>query len=351
MAIERVSVIGGAQPVEAREVGLPDLGLRERADLQQWIIGDPSLIEPGLLILTEEYDKWATSSGDRVRDRLDLLALDSEGHLVVIELKRDGAPDDVHLQAVTYAAMVSRFTEDDLARIHAEFLRRSGRECDTQEALRLIREHCDGDELDVALLKQPRLVLVARSFPRQVTSSTVWLNEMGLDIKLVQFRLWDTGAGHVMTTSVLYPVPGLEEFTVVPARAEKAETAQRAANSTRNRKAVLRILDNGSVKPGQTLRFRAFPESLAWNNDDLDKWVAEDPRRSRATWTGDRSRPLRWEYDGDVYAPTSLVKEMVEQLTGNRPRYAFGTKYWVDDSGRDLAELADLPPEGGAASE
>ena len=344
MAIERVSVIGGAQPAEAREVGLSDLGLRERADLQQWIIADPSLIEPGLLILTEEYDKWATSGGDRVRDRLDLLALDSEGHLVVIELKRDGAPDDVHLQAVTYAAMVSRFTEEDLARIHAEFLRRTDPECDAQDALRRIREHC-GDELDVALLKQPRLILVARSFPRQVTSSTVWLNEMGLDIKLVQFRLWDTGAAHVMTTSVLYPVPGLEEFTVVPARAEKAETAQRAANSTRNRKAVLRILDNGSVKPGQTLRFRSYPESLAWDNDDLDRWVTEDPRRGRATWTGDRNRPLHWEYDDQVYAPTSLVKKMVEELTGIRPRYAFGTKYWVDDSGRDLAELAGLPAD------
>jgi hypothetical protein len=342
MAIERVSAIGKEQPTEAREIGLADLGLQERADLQRWIIGNPSLVEPGLLILTEEYDKWTTADGDRVRDRLDLLALDTDGHLVVIELKRDGAPGDVHLQAVTYAAMVSRFTEEDLARIHAEFLQRSGRECDVPEALRVIRKHC-GDELDVALLKQPRLVLVARAFPRQVTSSTVWLNEMGLDVKLVQFRLWDTGEARVMTTSVLYPVPGLEEFTIVPARAEKAETAQRAANNTRNRKAVLRIIDNGSVAPGQVLHFHPHAESSAWSNDDIKEWVSEDPTRGRVTWTGDRSRPLRWEHDGQLYAPTSLVKEMVEQLTGSRPAHAFGTRYWVDSNGRDLAELADLP--------
>lgn len=344
MAIERVSIIGAAQPVKAEEARLADLGLRERADLQKWIIADPSLVEPGLLILTEEYDKWATPGGDRVRDRLDLLALDSEGHLVVMELKRDDAPDDVHLQAITYAAMVSRFTEEDLARIHADFLRRSGEEHDTPKALQAIRAHC-GDELDAALLKQPRIVLIARSFPKQVTSSAVWLNEMGIDVKLVQFRLWANEGTHVMTTSVLYPVPGLEEFTVVPARAEKAETAQRAANSTRNRKAVLRIIDNGSVQPGQTLHFRAFPESMAWDNNEIERWVAEDPRRGRATWTGDRGRPLRWEYDGQCYAPTSLVKEMVEQLTGNRPGYASGPRYWLDSEGRDLAELADLPGE------
>ena len=73
--------------------------------------------------------------------------------------------------------------------------------------------------------------------------------------------------------------------------------------------------------------------------------MTEDPRRGRATWTGDRNRPLHWEYDDQVYAPTSLVKKMVEELTGIRPRYAFGTKYWVDDSGRDLAELAGLPAD------
>ncbi|AJE85572.1 methylated-DNA-(protein)-cysteine S-methyltransferase DNA binding protein [Streptomyces albus] len=95
----------------------------------------------------------------------------------------------------------------------------------------------------------------------------------------------------------------------------------------------------------QTLRFRSYPESLAWNNDDLDQWVAEDPRRGRTTWTGDRTRSLRWEYDGEVYAPTPLVKKMVEQLTGNQPRSAYGTRYWVDDSGRDLTELADLPAD------
>ena len=60
--------------------------------------------------------------GLAVKDRLDVLAVDQTGQLVVIELKRDDAPTDVHLQAITYAAMVSRFSEEQIIGIHTDFL-------------------------------------------------------------------------------------------------------------------------------------------------------------------------------------------------------------------------------------
>ncbi|WP_328949275.1 hypothetical protein OG778_14505 [Streptomyces sp. NBC_00184] len=49
------------------------------------------------------------------RDRLDVLGLDATGRLVVVELKRGTADRDVHLQAITYAALVSRFDLGTLA--------------------------------------------------------------------------------------------------------------------------------------------------------------------------------------------------------------------------------------------
>jgi hypothetical protein len=45
-------------------------------------------------------------------ERLDVLALDRTGRLIVAELKRDVAPDTVVVQALNYAAMVSRFNLD-----------------------------------------------------------------------------------------------------------------------------------------------------------------------------------------------------------------------------------------------
>jgi len=54
-----------------------------------------------------------------------------DGQLVVVELKRDRAPDTVDMQALKYAALVSRFTRDQLDKVHADFLsRQSGKAVD-----------------------------------------------------------------------------------------------------------------------------------------------------------------------------------------------------------------------------
>ena len=75
------------------------LGLMERWDIQQWVGGNPRILEEGLLIIAEEFADF-----DRTRERLDLLAVDRAGDLVVIELKRDDSGTDVHGQAIKYAS-------------------------------------------------------------------------------------------------------------------------------------------------------------------------------------------------------------------------------------------------------
>ena len=65
---------------------------------------------PGVVVITSKFDRWQTSEGMPVADRLDVLALDADGSLLVVELKRGTAPHTVHMQAINYAAMVSRLT-------------------------------------------------------------------------------------------------------------------------------------------------------------------------------------------------------------------------------------------------
>jgi hypothetical protein len=59
-------------------------------------------------------DSWQSRTGAE-RDRLDVLAFGSDGHLVVAELKRDTAPDTVEMQAIKDAAKASRFDLTTLA--------------------------------------------------------------------------------------------------------------------------------------------------------------------------------------------------------------------------------------------
>lgn len=340
MAGEQVRLLDDEGPVMADEVRLSSLGHQERQDLQQWILADPTLLESGLLILTEEYGRWSGVDGSSVRDRLDLLAIDQAGRLVVIELKRDDAPTDVHLQAITYAAMVSRFTEDDVVHIYAEFLRRKEAHIADEEARERILNHVGG-ELDAQGFRQPRLLLVAREFPRQVTSSAVWLNEMGIEVTLVSVRVWRAGYGLVLTTSTYYPVPGTEEFTVVPAREETARAARRTSDRVRAKKSIVRIIESGAAEPGQAFVLRPHTELSVEIREQVQAWVNEDEARRKATWVNDQTKPLRWAVDQRQYAPTTLVKEIVERATGSRPNAVWGPRWWVDERGRDLVVLAE----------
>ena len=83
-----------------REIEFADLGFQERRDIQEWIAKNPGILGDELLIIGKEF-----SGFDRTNERLDLLAVDADGKLVVIELKRDDSGSDVHWQAIKYAEL------------------------------------------------------------------------------------------------------------------------------------------------------------------------------------------------------------------------------------------------------
>lgn len=91
---------------EATFVGL---NIWERTHIEEWVRSNPEILGEDLLVLTSEFDRFVNSA-----DRLDILALDRNGNLVVIELKRDSAAGYADLQALRYAAMVSSMTIDKL---------------------------------------------------------------------------------------------------------------------------------------------------------------------------------------------------------------------------------------------
>ena len=85
------------------EVDFSRMGLRERKDIQEWVAANPGILGDDLLIIGKEF-----SGFDLTNERLDLLAVDSNGKLVVIELKRDDTGADAHWQAIKYASYFRR---------------------------------------------------------------------------------------------------------------------------------------------------------------------------------------------------------------------------------------------------
>jgi len=75
---------------------------------------DPSILGQPLLVIGRQV---RTDLGRIV----DLLAIDADGILHVLELKRDKAPRDVVAQALEYAAWAKRLDQEQVRQIHSEY--------------------------------------------------------------------------------------------------------------------------------------------------------------------------------------------------------------------------------------
>lgn len=327
--------VAGRVATPVQRITLAEAGLHERRDLQEWVLAHPEILGDDLLIVTFEFDRWQ-ASGARPADRLDILALDTDGRPVVVELKRDRAPDTVEMQSIKYAAMVSRFTPESLAEQYARFLSSVGSPTSDEEALEALESHVGG-ALDVETLRRPRIVVAAGDYPPVVTATAVWLNEMGIDFTLVQVSAYRTAHDVLILTSQLYPVRDVEEFTVTPRQAEvKAvdEKRQRQRDVT----TISRLVEAALLEEGTELHLQ--PAGI---NDDLKTrvaiWLESNPGADTAEWTNDPAGPTRWGLNGKSYAPSSLAGHILEQATGIS-RAIRGGQWWVTDDGRDLVEVA-----------
>lgn len=341
MNSEMVFSVSGASAARAKPISLAEAGLKERQHLQEWIIDHPEVLGSDLKIIAFEFGSWAAQSGAVERDRLDVLGMDADGRLVVVELKRDKAPDTVDMQALKYAALVSRFTRDDLDRVHAQFLtKRRGELVDPSTAAAELDEWATITEESLRL---PRVVLVASAFPKTVTATVVFLHQqLGLDVQLLAFQAYQTAAEVLVTVSQHYPPPEIEEFVLSP---EVNEARQhRSERRTRQREAstVSRLLGAELLLPGDQLVFRAPSEDL---QAELDEWLDADPRRRRASWQEDPREPLVWEADGESYSPTGLTRKILEAAVG-RTSQVQGPLYWVNGDGQSLVDLAKGLPAG-----
>lgn len=76
--------------------------------------------------------------------------------------------------------------------------------------------------------------------------------------------------------------------------------------------AVQTLVNSGRIAEGTPLHFVVRTQS---EHGTVDPWLDSDPKRGRATWVNQRSRPLLWEYDGQQYSPSGLVNK-IWQLSG-----------------------------------
>jgi len=86
--------------------------------LQEWIANNPTSLGEELLIIQKEFSGFS-----EMNERLDLLALDKLGNLVIIENKLDDSGKVVTWQVIKYASYCASSTKQDIIKIYQDFFR------------------------------------------------------------------------------------------------------------------------------------------------------------------------------------------------------------------------------------
>lgn len=195
--------------------------IREREDLQRILRAHIDAIAPETFVIAEEFSDWEGSWRS-----IDLLCLDKLANLVVVELKRTEDGGHMELQAIRYAAMISKMTFADAVSAHAKFLAKIGENITEAENSILSFLGWD-DPKENEFGQDVRIVLVSANFSKEITTSVIWLNERGLDIRCVRLIPYEFGGKTLLDIQQVLPLPEAAEYQV---RVRKKAAEERNAN-------------------------------------------------------------------------------------------------------------------------
>lgn len=183
-----------------------DLGIKERHDLQRLLKASIAVVAEDILVIAEEFSEWDS------KRRIDLLGIDKEANLVVIELKRDDEGGHMELQAIRYSAMVSSMTFEHAVEVFQSFLDTDNLGIDAREELLKFLEW-DQPQED-KFVGNVRIILVAADFSKELTTSVLWLNEQGLNIRCVRFKPYSLDSETVVDVQQVIPLPEAQDYQV-----------------------------------------------------------------------------------------------------------------------------------------
>ena len=162
---------------------VPLAGIDYEQHLQPIIASDLTIVDSRLMLIGREVP---TAFGGRI----DILAIDADGNLTVIELKRDQTPREVVAQLLDYASWVRRLSSEAIAEIFIDYQQRFLRK-ELPEGIDIAlqrRFNSVPDELNAA----HRLLIVAGELDPSTERIVSYLQEQYYaDINVAFFRTFE----------------------------------------------------------------------------------------------------------------------------------------------------------------
>ncbi len=276
--------------------------LLERQDLQRLIAGRISAVDPDLLVITAEFGEFEDS-----KRRIDILAIDRSRNLVVVELKRTSDGGHAELQAIRYAAMVSSLTFTDLVRAHYLYQQKASiagaSESQSRSAILSFLEHSDDE--DPVFTTKPRIVLIAADFSIEITTTVLWLNAQGLDIRAIRMFPYSLAGKTVVDIAQVLPLAEARDYQIQIKKKEQAAVEAESAGARREETMSI-LFRTGRIKPGTKLEI--LPEFRP--KDEADDTA--HPTGTFVATVAATGKKLIWR-DGQSYSATNLTAKLTEE--------------------------------------
>jgi hypothetical protein len=285
----------------------------------------------GFKLLATEFGAWQDS-----KRRIDILACDADGCLVLFEVKREQRDAYAELQALRYAALLSVLPSQIIEEESFAFQKKNGRpaEWGSDDWRQELADHLNLDDPGAPIdfnTSRMTIVLVADDLGSELLTTVDWLSQYlrptsregdGVEIEYHQLSRFVVGGQEVLQLDKVYPLPLPEDFLI---RARQKQEEQRIAKGRRKKTEQL-LLEEGILNPGDRLVL-----------DPVAKASELDASGRAIVFEG--ARQYRWLATGQLYASLNALYREVTGL--QKPVQATAFVRFEGQPDKSLADLAD----------
>ena len=212
--------------IQVSKKSFKDASFAERKNLQEWLANEPAALGEELLIIQKEFNGF-----DDTNERLDLLAIDKQGNLVLIENKLDDTGRDVTWQALKYASYCSTLKRDQIKEIYQKYLDKLDVTETAEEKILEFLKETTFEEVD--LNNEQKIMFVAGNFRKEVTSTVLWLRDKyKLKIQCFEVSLSKLDNQYLLDIEQIIPAKKeVEEYMISISNKNQEEISVKARTS------------------------------------------------------------------------------------------------------------------------
>jgi hypothetical protein len=277
--------------------------------LEKWLIQDISVLSPNLAVI-------GTQVVSPYGKKIDVLAINSIGELVIIEFKRDKPNHEVITHVLDSATWIKELCYEELTNILNTYGKSEYKDIEEFFAV-TFNKNAEETELN----SDHQMIIVGQEIDESTVRIINYLAKepFYLKINAVNFNYYRDSDGHEFLAQTFV----LSENNIIGAGGNKRKRAKSI---------IATLFESGILKVGQKVYLRPA----------IDKGYSKD--KVSATIVNTNQKCLQRRGDDNLYTFNGLRFILTEELgLKNVQKYwEFGVRYdWVVDDMRNLSELLD----------